>query len=176
MSALTPVASKTMLFTTLALIAFAGNSVLCRLALAGHAIDASSFTVIRLLSGAMILMIIIMLRGDRRASSSRGSWSASMMLFAYAATFSFAYISLDTGTGALILFGAVQVTMILLSLYAGHRLHAMEWTGSGIAFMGFVYLILPGISAPSPVGFTLMAGAGIAWASTPGQADTRSLH
>jgi len=155
--------SRTILFTVMALIAFAANSVLCRLALADHAIDASSFTVIRLLSGAVMLMLIVALRQTDRKSAARGSWSASLMLFIYAATFSFAYTSLDTGTGALILFAAVQVTMVLHTMLSGKRLHGLEWVGMGIAFSGFVYLILPGVSAPPATGLILMLCAGVAW-------------
>ena len=97
-----------MIFTGLALIAFAANSVLCRLALGERAIDASSFTIIRLLSGAIVLLAIIGIKGKGSGSSTRGSWTASVMLFIYAITFSFAYMTLDTGTGALILFGSIQ--------------------------------------------------------------------
>ena len=147
----------------MALIAFAANSVLCRLALGNEAIDASSFTVIRLLSGTIVLLIIIATSRNIKGSSEKGSWTASFMLFLYAITFSYAYISLDTGTGALILFGSVQITMILLSLISGTRLHYIEWAGVTIAFTGFVYLIMPGITAPSAVGFLLMTVAGIAW-------------
>ena len=147
----------------MALIAFAANSVLCRLALGNEAIDASSFTVIRLLSGTIVLLIIIATSRNIIGSSEKGSWTASFMLFLYAITFSYAYISLDTGTGALILFGSVQITMILLSLISGTRLHYIEWAGVTIAFTGFVYLIMPGITAPSAIGFLLMTVAGIAW-------------
>ena len=154
---------KIILFTGMALIAFAANSVLCRLALGERAIDASSFTIIRLLSGAMVLVAIISIKGNKTDSSAKGSWSASLMLFLYAITFSFAYITLDTGTGALILFGSVQITMILLSLISGDRLHITEWAGVTIAFIGFVYLILPGVTTPSAMGFLLMVVAGIAW-------------
>lgn len=154
---------KTVFCTGLALIAFAANSVLCRLALAEEAIDASSFTVIRLLSGAIVLLIIISLTRNNTKSTEKGSWSASFFLFLYAITFSFAYITLDTGTGALILFGSVQITMILVSLYSGTRLHWTEWTGITAAFSGFVYLILPGVTTPSIIGFGLMTIAGIAW-------------
>ena len=147
----------------MALIAFAANSVLCRLALGERAIDAPSFTVIRLLSGAMVLLAIISIKSNKTDSSTKGSWSASLMLFLYAITFSFAYITLDTGTGALILFGSVQITMILLSLISGDRLHITEWAGVTIAFIGFVYLILPGVRTPSAIGFLLMIVAGIAW-------------
>lgn len=145
------------------MIAFAANSVLCRLALGDKTIDASSFTVIRLLSGAIVLLVLIKLNNKINSTATKGSWFASSMLFLYAITFSFAYITLDTGTGALILFGAVQLTMILLSLISGTRLHITEWTGIIIAFMGFVYLILPGVTTPSFLGFILMTVAGIAW-------------
>lgn len=154
---------KTSVFTALALIAFAANSVLCRLALGEDTIDAASFTVIRLLSGALVLLAILAFSNDKEASASRGSWPASLMLFVYAVAFSFAYISLDTGTGALILFGSVQITMILLSLVSGNRLHLSEWVGVIIAFTGFVYLVLPEVSSPSVMGFLLMTAAGIAW-------------
>lgn len=154
---------KTIILTGLALIAFAANSVLCRLALGNEAIDPSSFTVIRLLSGTIVLLIIISATRNTTRLSSKGSWTASFMLFLYAVTFSYAYVSLDTATGALILFGSVQITMILLSLISGSRLHITEWTGVVIAFTGFIYLILPGINTPSVIGFILMTVAGIAW-------------
>jgi drug/metabolite transporter (DMT)-like permease len=154
---------KTLIFTSLALIAFAANSVLCRLALGEKTIDASSFTTIRLLSGAIVLLLITGISSNKSKATTKGSWSASLMLFLYAITFSFAYITLDTGTGALILFGSVQITMILLSLISGNRLHIIEWTGITISFAGFVYLILPGVSTPSTTGFLLMTTAGIAW-------------
>lgn len=155
--------AKIFVFTGMALIAFAANSVLCRLALGEEAIDAMSFTVIRLLSGAIVLLTIISISRNKTSSPVKGSWSASLLLFVYAITFSFAYITLDTGTGALILFGSVQITIILLSLYSGTRLHITEWTGMAAAFAGFVYLILPGVTAPSIFGFLLMTIAGIAW-------------
>lgn len=154
---------KTSLLSGLALIAFAANSVLCRLALGNGVIDASSFTVIRLLSGAIVLFIILSVNGSNKGELSKGSWAASLMLFVYAITFSYAYLSLDTGTGALILFGSVQITMILLSLISGTRLHIFEWSGVIIAFTGFVYLILPNITTPSVNGFMLMTFSGIAW-------------
>ena len=155
---------KTMVPTVCALIAFAANSVICRWALMGGAIDASSFTIIRMVSGAMILIPILCLKKNRTASREKGGWLASAALFAYATTFSFAYIHLETGTGALILFGAVQITMILVSLISGIRLHMAEWAGLALAFSGFVYLILPGVTAPSPMGFCIMTLSGIAWA------------
>ncbi|PKH06039.1 DMT family transporter [Moritella sp. Urea-trap-13] len=154
---------KTSLLTGSALIAFAANSVLCRLALGNGAIDASSFTVIRLLSGAIALFIILSIRGSNKGVSSKGSWTAGFILFLYAITFSYAYLSVDTGTGALILFGAVQITMILLSLISGTRLHISEWAGVIVAFTGFIYLILPSITTPSVNGFILMTVSGISW-------------
>ncbi len=154
---------KTIIFTILALIAFAANSVLCRLALGEKTIDPASFTSIRLLSGAIVLLLILQFNRKKKSSSTKGSWTASIMLFLYAAAFSFAYITLDTGTGALILFAAVQITMILVSLISGNKLHATEWIGLTIAFFGFVYLVLPGIRTPSLAGFSLMTIAGIGW-------------
>ncbi|MDX8392404.1 MAG: DMT family transporter [Mariprofundaceae bacterium] len=154
---------KTIILTGLALIAFAANSLLCRLALGNGDIDASSFTIIRLLSGAVVLLVIIGASSKITASSPKGSWAASFMLFLYATTFSYAYISLDTGTGALILFGSVQITMILLSFISGTRLHLTEWAGVTAAFTGFVYLILPGVTTPSTTGFLLMTVSGMAW-------------
>lgn len=145
------------------MIAFAANSVLCRLALGNNTIDASSFTILRLLSGTLVLMTIIGLKYNKKRTTSKGSWVASSMLFLYAITFSFAYITLDTGTGALIMFGSVQITILLLSFITGTRLHLSEWTGVAIAFTGFVYLVLPGVTSPSLAGFILMTIAGFAW-------------
>ena len=157
--------------TIFALLAFAGNSVLCRLALGTNAIDAASYTIIRLLSGIIVLIVAINLTKKLRASqpnsnlneSSKGSWLAATMLFIYAVTFSYGYISLDTGTGALVLFGAVQMTMILTSVILGNRLHFSEWSGLFIAFSGFVYLVIPSLTTPSLMGFFLMTISGIAW-------------
>lgn len=154
---------KTILFTGFTLIAFAANSVLCRLALGEKTIDASSFTVIRLLSGAIVLLIILKMNRIKNSSPIKGNWFASLMLFLYAVTFSFAYITLDTGTGAIILFGSVQITMILLSLISGNRLLITEWIGVSIAFIGFIYLVSPGVTSPSIMGFSFMTVAGIAW-------------
>ena len=154
---------KTVILTILALIAFAANSVLCRLALGEQVIDAAGFTSIRLFSGALVLFLILKLTGKKNNGKGKGSWKGALALFAYASTFSFAYLSLKTGTGALILFAAVQITIIVLSLFAGNRLHISEWLGILIAFAGFVYLVSPGISAPSPGGFAFMTIAGIAW-------------
>lgn len=159
----TGLSKKITLCTSLALLAFAGNSILCRLALGGNAIDAASFTTIRLLSGIIVLMAILRLTKSNGGSGSKVSWRASSMLFLYAVTFSFAYISLATGIGALILFGSVQITMILASLISGNRLHYPEWIGTLIAFSGFIYLVMPSLTTPSVIGFILMTIAGVAW-------------
>lgn len=169
---------KTIVFTGFALLAFAGNSILCRLALGEQSIDAGSFTLIRLLSGIAMLFLIIQLSAPASHSQSKGSWQAAAMLFLYAISFSYAYLSLDTGTGALILFGAVQITMILVSLFMGYRLHYAEWIGMGLAFSGFVYLVLPNVTTPSFLGFVLMAIAGIAWGfyTLKGRGSNSPLH
>ena len=156
-------AAKTFLFTGIALIAFAANSVLCRLALGEELIDASGFTIIRLLSGTLVLLTILKIRGNKNKTPGNGSWPAGFLLFIYAAAFSFAYLSLDTATGALILFGSVQLSIILLSLISGNRLHITEWAGVFLAFTGFIFLILPGVSTPSIKGLLLMSISGIAW-------------
>lgn len=155
---------KLVTLTVLALIAFAANSVLSRLALESNAIDAASFSVIRLISGAITLFILLgVLKKNQHKNKSRGSWLAGFLLFLYAVSFSYAYLSLDTGTGALILFGSVQITILLISLYTGTHPHLSEWIGIALAFTGFVYLMLPDVSAPSITGFLLMLLAGIAW-------------
>ena len=154
---------RIVLYTALALLAFAGNSILCRLALGEDAIDAASFTAIRLLSGIIVLATIMKMTQTGGTNTSGGSWKASFMLFLYAVTFSYAYVSLETGIGALILFGSVQITMILVGLLSGNKLHYFEWLGVIIAFSGFLYLVMPGVAAPSLTGFILMSIAGIAW-------------
>lgn len=161
---------KTVLLTLLALIAFAGNSVLSRLALAEQAIDATGFTAIRLVSGAVVLLLILLIsqrqKQQRLASKlNAGSWLAAVWLFIYAITFSFAYLSLETGLGALILFTTVQITMIGFSLYQGNKLSPLEWCGTALALIGFGYLMLPSISGEySMTGIILMLISGIAWA------------
>ena len=155
--------SATAALTVLALIAFAGNSVFCRLALAGPIIDPASYTAVRLVAGAVILWMIAVFRRKESFGKSGGSWISAAMLFLYAVTFSFAYISLSAGTGALILFAAVQITMIAVGLYTGERPEILEWLGLVIAIVGLIYLVSPGITAPSIVGSALMATAGIAW-------------
>lgn len=147
--------------TALAMLAFAGNSLLCRLALRGGEIDAASFTSIRLASGAACLWLLVRLRRERRALA--GSWPAAVLLFAYAAAFSYAYLTLPASAGALLLFGAVQASMIGFGLWRGERLAPLQWLGLLAASGGLVGLLLPGLSAPPPGGAALMLLAGLAW-------------
>ncbi|MDH4072420.1 MAG: EamA family transporter, partial [Gammaproteobacteria bacterium] len=151
------------LLTGAAMVAFAGNSILCRLALRDGAIDPASFTSIRLASGAaaLVIMFLIMRRGTSPAR--HGSWLSSFMLFVYAACFSYAYVTLSAGSGALILFGSVQATMIAIGLLRGDRPGGLEWLGWTAAIAGLVWLVLPGVEAPPPAGVALMAAAGVAW-------------
>jgi drug/metabolite transporter (DMT)-like permease len=143
------------------MIAFAGNSLLCRMALKHTAIDPATFTSIRMLSGAIALWLIVSMRTGSRVQ--RGSWPSALALFAYAAAFSFAYVDLSAGMGALLLFGAVQATMILFGLWRGERLNGWQGIGLAAALGGLVALVLPGLSAPSPGSAILMVGAGVAW-------------
>ena len=147
--------------TSLAMIAFAGNSLLCRAALQHTTIDAASFTTIRLISGALMLWLIVLLR--RGKYTGGGGWLSAFALFAYAAGFSFAYVSLSAATGALLLFGAVQATMIGYGIWAGERLLKLQIVGLVLALVGLTALLLPGLSAPPLYGSVLMLGAGVAW-------------
>lgn len=171
---------KLSFYTSLALLGFAGNSVLCRLALGEQTIDPSSFTSIRLLSGIIMLLLILSIRNKQLPTfnDAGGSWTSAGLLFAYALSFSYAYMSLDTGTGALVLFGSVQITMILVSYFAGHRLLPVEWAGLFLAFSGFVYLLLPTLSTPSFMGFILMSSSGVAWGfyTLRGKGSVSPLH
>ncbi|SFC60687.1 DMT family transporter [Pseudoalteromonas denitrificans] len=155
---------KIIISTVCALIAFAGNSVLCRIALGQNLIDAASFTNIRLLSGIVTLMLIVLVKKKHILTQSKGSWLASCMLFVYAIAFSYGYISLDTGVGALILFGSVQITLIFVNVTSGNKLHYSEWLGLSTAFVGFVYLIFPSLTSPTISGMAIMALSGVAWA------------
>lgn len=147
--------------TSLAMIAFAGNSLLCRVALKHTRIDAASFTTIRLVSGAVMLWLVA--RMSRGTPVGSGSWASAFALFVYAAGFSFAYVSLPAATGALLLFGAVQATMISHGIWAGERLLRLQRVGLVLALGGLVSLLLPGLSAPPLSGSLLMLGAGVAW-------------
>lgn len=152
----------TVALTVAAMLAFAANSLLCRLALQQRGIDPASFASIRLVSGAVTLAVIVRLRAEKPAPV-HASWFSAAMLFAYVAFFSFAYLTLPAGTGALILFGAVQLTMFSVGLRSGEMLAPVAWLGLALAVGGFVYLVSPGVSAPPVLGAALMALAGVAW-------------
>ncbi|MEC5216256.1 drug/metabolite transporter (DMT)-like permease [Actimicrobium sp. GrIS 1.19] len=152
---------RTALLTALALLAFAGNSLLCRLALAGAHTDPASFTAIRLVAGAMVLALLVRRRGKRLLGG--GSWLAATALFVYAAGFSFAYVGLSTATGALLLFGAVQISMTGAGLWHGDRLARWQVAGLLGALVGLLLLLLPGLSSPAPLNAALMIAAGVAW-------------
>ena len=165
---------KVFLYTTFALVAFALNSILCRLALRGEEADAAGFTAVRLASGAVALIVISYVVDRRqsalthvRATDTRatgtGSWPSAFFLFAYAVCFSFAYLGLTAGTGALILFGSVQLTMIAVAIFRGERPFALEWLGLATAVGGLVYLVFPGLQSPPLASSLLMAAAGAAW-------------
>jgi drug/metabolite transporter (DMT)-like permease len=153
---------NTALLTSLAMIAFAANSVLCRFALGAGHIDAASFASVRVISGAMALAAIVLYRSEGRVPRD-ADWRAALALFVYMALFSFAYLSLSAGTGALVLFGAVQLTMFIVALRSGEAFSVISWVGLLLAIAGLVYLVSPGVTAPDPTGAVLMAVAGIAW-------------
>ncbi len=158
---MSPARGRTVLLTALALLAFAGNSLLCRRALTHTTIDAASFTTIRVLAGAIVLLAIVQLRSGPKHAG--GSWGSALALFVYAAGFSFAYVRLTAGTGALLLFGAVQATMITAGVARGERLSALQTGGLLLAYAGLIDLVLPGLSAPPLLSATLMIAAGAAW-------------
>ena len=150
--------------TAFALVAFAANSLLCRMALGGHLIDPVSFTMIRLVSGALALLLIMQWFGESNYDQQvKGSWGSGFALFVYAMAFSLAYVSLSAGIGALILFGSVQMTMISFALKSGEKLALVQWIGLFAAIGGLLYLVMPGITAPDPLGALLMCISGIAW-------------
>ena len=149
------------LLTTLAMLAFAGNSVLCRLALRDTAIDPASFTSLRLISGAAVLWLLLRSRSQR--GEPGGSWGSAIALFVYAAAFSWAYIQLDAASGALLLFAAVQVSMLGIGLLRGERLSAAQTAGFALALVGLAALLAPGASAPPVLPAISMLSAGVAW-------------
>ena len=153
--------SRVALAAGFALIAFAANSVLCRMALRDTRIDPASFTSVRLIAGAITLWLLVRL--GIRASSATGNWISSFALLAYAAAFSFAYVAVTAGTGALLLFGAVQLTMIVAGLAAGERIDLRIALGWVLAVAGLVILVFPGVAAAPPAAGALMLGAGVAW-------------
>jgi drug/metabolite transporter (DMT)-like permease len=159
---------KTLTFLVLAIIAFAANSVICRLALANNASDPASFTIVRILSGIMMLMLLWFLRqhdrpDSRVIQSAKGSWRGASALFVYALGFSYAYVQIDTGTGALILFGSVQLSMIAFGLFKGERFSFWQWVGFSFAVIGLCYLLWPTLTTPSIFGALAMLVAGLAW-------------
>ncbi|MDO8767868.1 MAG: DMT family transporter [Burkholderiaceae bacterium] len=153
--------------TSLAMLAFAGNSLLCRLALKHTSIDPASFTAIRLVGGALMLWLVVTMKRSVLVHATTkvggGNWLSAFALFVYAAGFSFAYVSLSAATGALLLFGAVQATMIGHGMWAGERLRSLQLVGLLLAFAGLLSLLLPGLSAPPLLGSALMLSAGLAW-------------
>jgi drug/metabolite transporter (DMT)-like permease len=153
--------ARIIFLTCLAMMAFAGNSLLCRLALKHTSMDAASFTTVRLIAGAVVLWMVVRIRGG--APVGKGNWPSALMLFIYAAGFSFAYVALPTATGALLLFGAVQATMISYGVWVGERLQGLRLVGLMLAFGGLVGLLLPGLSAPPLYESVLMLCAGVAW-------------
>lgn len=153
--------ARIIILMALALIAFAGNSLLCRAALAHTNMDAASFTTVRLISGAVTLWLLVLIRSG--AHPGNGNWLSALALFSYAVGFSFSYIHLSAATGALVLFGAVQATMIGYGLWSGERLRILQVAGLVLACIGLVGLLLPGITAPPLAGATVMLAAGVAW-------------
>jgi drug/metabolite transporter (DMT)-like permease len=158
---LLPPSLRIALLAALAMLAFAANSLLCRLALRDASIDAATFTALRLASGALVLAVLVRLRSGQHVPS--GDWPSAVALFVYAAGFSWAYVQLTTATGALLLFGAVQVTMVAFGLWRGERLRALQWLGFAAACLGLVAMLLPGLAAPPLQAAGLMLSAGVAW-------------
>lgn len=161
----------------LALLAFAANSILCRLALRGGSIDPASFTTVRLASGALALLLVVGFRHHWQRPRFERRGLNALMLFVYAAAFSFAYVGLPASLGALVLFGSVQVTMMSVALFSGERLSAWSWVGFALAIAGLVVLTSPGLSAPPLLEAGLMACAGVAWGvySILGRGSTSAL-
>ena len=170
---------RTAALTAAALVGFAANSLLCRMALGPRRVDAATFTSIRIVSGAVTLFLLARLAAPPReaAATAAGSWASAVALFAYAAAFSFAYLRIGAGVGAVLLFGAVQATMLAWGLRRGERPGRAEWVGLTAALAGLVALVRPGLSAPDPAGAVLMIAAGIAWGaySLRGRGATRPL-
>jgi drug/metabolite transporter (DMT)-like permease len=170
-------AARTISATIAALIGFAANSLLCRMALGSRAIDAASFTFVRIASGAAMLIVLARLAPARARERPRDGWVSALALFAYAAAFSSAYLRVSTGVGALVLFASVQVTMIGWSIRRGARPTPLEWLGLAVALLGLAVLTLPGAVAPDPIGVASMMIAGLAWGvySLRGRANSSPL-
>jgi drug/metabolite transporter (DMT)-like permease len=155
---------RTAALTALTMVFFGANSVLARLALRGGEIDAGTFTAVRIGSGAAALVLLMAIRRERVALvREQSSWVSAAILASFAGAYSFAYLSLDAGVGALIQFAMVQVTMIGAGLYRGERPDVPEWAGLALAFGGLAYLVSPGLTAPPLGGAALMALAGVGW-------------
>jgi drug/metabolite transporter (DMT)-like permease len=152
----------TVLLTIVAMLAFAANSLLCRIALREGLIDAATFSTVRVVSGALILILLVVSR-QRKGAIGKPDWHAAAMLATYMTFFAYAYLSLSAGTGALILFGSVQLTMFFVALRRGEYFPTTSWFGLGMAILGLIYLVSPGLTSPDPLGAVLMAVAGIAW-------------
>jgi drug/metabolite transporter (DMT)-like permease len=164
-AASSPHGTRVAVLTVIAMLAFADNSLLCRLALKGTQIDAASFTLVRIASAALVLWMMLLVRGGHVRDDARraGNWTSALALIVYAAPFSYAYVRLAAGAGALLLFGAVQATMIGYGIAIGERLAATQWLGLLLALAGLVWLVLPGLAAPDPLSSALMIAAGIGW-------------
>lgn len=149
----------TAMLTGFALIAFAGNSVLARLAMSDGAMGIGSFTTLRIIAGAVVLLFLV---GIQQARAS-GSWSGALSLLGYAGLFSLAYLNLSTGMGALILFASVQITMIGWGVFRGERLNGLQTLGVCLAAGGLIWLLAPGLERPHPVAAAVMIGSGVCW-------------
>jgi drug/metabolite transporter (DMT)-like permease len=156
---------RTVLFTLLALVAFASNSLLTRFALGARAIDAATFTLLRLASGALVLTVIVRIQTGRFTGVRGRSLVGPVALFAYAAPFSFAYLRIGAAVGALVLFGVVQLTMVGYGIARGERPSALSWLGLLFASAGLAVLTVPSATRPDPWGLALMVTAGVAWAA-----------
>ena len=169
---------RTAILTIAALTGFAANSLLCRAALAHGTIDPIAFTLVRLASGAVLLAVLaVFTPSPEGAGRKSGSWTGALALFAYAILFSLAYVRLTTGTGALLLFGSVQATMLGVAIARGERPRAGEWAGLAVALAGLAALVAPGVTAPDPLAALSMALAGTAWGAYTllGRVATRPL-
>ncbi|EKO3930726.1 DMT family transporter [Vibrio fluvialis] len=154
------------LLTAITMVAFAANSILCRLALQEHAIDAGSFTALRLISGGITLVVLhaIVVRREHRRYSPLFAFKAGTALFTYALCFSIAYLTLSAGTGALLLFGTVQLSLLAAHCWQGNKIRSLEWLGLAISIAGFIYLMLPSAEQPDWISALLMIVSGLAWA------------
>jgi drug/metabolite transporter (DMT)-like permease len=153
---------RIILITLLSLLAFAANSVITRFALQETSIDETSFIMLRVVSGAIFLWLYLSFKKNNKAYKA-GTWLAAFSLFIYAVSFTYGYGLIAAGTGALLLFGSVQITMTIAGYREGERLNVIQITGFVLALIGLVILMLPGISSPSIMGALLMCISGVAW-------------